>query len=184
MHQAVCAFPRPGRLRPRARVHATRKPYLRHQLQLRSPLSRRRRRRRRLVRSATTMIAHPDPPAPVRRPSCQQIGTVVRGKGRSHHTIPFPFDYPQLLNCKRILHAAFSIGHTFSDDGDRERQNGREGGREGEREGGGYDSLISRRRRNPGPTPIVDFEALDAHFVAKTGVRCGGGAAWLTIAEC
>ena len=120
----------------------------------------------------------------VRPPTCQQIGTVVRGKGRSHHTIPFPFDYPQLLNCKRILHAAFSIGHTFSDDGDRERQNGREGGREGEREGGGYDSLISRRRRNPGPTPIVDFEALDAHFVAKTGVRCGGGAAWLTIAEC
>ena len=72
-------------------------------------------------------------PPPV-RPTCQQIGTVVRGKGRSHHTIPFPFDYPQLLNCKRILHAAFSIGHTFSDDGDRERQNGREGGREGGRE--------------------------------------------------
>ena len=129
MHQAVCAFPRPGRLRPRARVHATRKPYLRHQLQLRSPLSRRRRRRRRrrrLVRSATTMIAHPDPPAPVRRPSCQQIGTVVRGKGRSHHTIPFPFDYPQLLNCKRILHAAFAIGHTFSDDGHRERERKKE----------------------------------------------------------
>ena len=99
------------------------------------------RRRRRLVQSVTRMIVRTHlldhssvrPPAgrgrgrpPPVRPTCQQIGTVVRGKGRSHHTIPFPFDYPQLLNCKRILHAAFSIGHTFSDDGNRERMEGRE----------------------------------------------------------
>ena len=84
--------------------------------------------------------ARPRPPAGlVRPPPCQQIGSVVRGKGRSHHTIPFPFDYPQLLNCKRILHAAFAIGHTFSDDGHRERERERE--REKERRGQG------RRRR-------------------------------------